>query len=100
MTRKYEGPSFKFQEMRLLERVADECWGTGTFWFDMDGNGKVDAATESLPISVLGLGPNGCNGNNAAKAINEYAETHYKVKLGMTASDCNTKNPRFMPSYS
>lgn len=40
---KYESPKFDFQEMKLMERVADQCWGQAHWaWFDADKDGVVD----------------------------------------------------------
>ena len=34
----YESPEFGFQEMKLMERVAEKCWGHGYAWVDHDAD--------------------------------------------------------------
>ena len=53
--RMYEKPVFQFQELKLMERVADTCWGAGKVWKDKNGNGVVD------PDEVVELSGNGCS---------------------------------------
>lgn len=38
----YESPRFEFQEMQLMEKVADDCWGTGSVWYDFDKSGEIE----------------------------------------------------------
>lgn len=39
----YESPNFDFHEMRLMERVAEVCWGGSHHgYYDWDQNGKFD----------------------------------------------------------
>ncbi|MGM9625005.1 MAG: hypothetical protein ACI3XM_04770 [Eubacteriales bacterium] len=38
----YEAPEFAFQELQLIERVADRCWGAKYIWFDKDKDGNLD----------------------------------------------------------
>ncbi|WP_178552448.1 hypothetical protein [Frisingicoccus sp.] len=53
----YESPEFGFQEMRLLERVADVCWGKSHHaWYDQDGDGTMDAGEQEFYIQG-----NSCN---------------------------------------
>ena len=51
-TPKYERPKFEFQELQLLERVADTCWGYKEAWYDFNGNGTKDPS-EIIPIWVF-----------------------------------------------
>ncbi len=53
--RMYEKPVFQFQELKLMERVADTCWGAGKVWSDKNGNGKTD------PEEIVELPGNGCS---------------------------------------
>lgn len=39
---KYERPNFDFQEMKLMEKVADKCWGNGYAYVDANGDDKID----------------------------------------------------------
>lgn len=49
---KYESPKFDFQEMRLLERVADVCWGKShKAFFDEDKDGKLDIGEKMFIVS-------------------------------------------------
>ncbi len=52
-TPKYERPKFEFQELQLLERVADTCWGYKEAWYDFNGNGTKDPS-EIIPIGSYG----------------------------------------------
>lgn len=52
-TLKYERPKFEFQELQLLERVADTCWGYKEAWYDSNGNGAKDPS-EIIPIGNYG----------------------------------------------
>lgn len=53
----YESPIFKFEELHLLEKVADTCWGYKYGWYDENKNGNVD----SNETFELGNGaPGGC----------------------------------------
>lgn len=42
----YEAPEFAFQELQLVERVADKCWGAKLVWYDENKNGVYDPNTE------------------------------------------------------
>lgn len=51
-TEKYESPKFDFKEMRLLERVADVCWGKShRAWFDADRDGIRDPNEKIFEVS-------------------------------------------------
>lgn len=110
---KYESPVFDFQELKLMERVANECWGKSVMFYDLDGNGNpynnpedsdndgmYDRGDVRLDLRDI-FGSNGCNGSNAATAINKYVREHYEnnnvpVELNAVPSDCNTQNDRFV----
>lgn len=57
--KKYESPKFEFQEMKLMERVADKCWGNGYAF--VDGNKDGDFVDEGEKYTIPG---GGCEGNN------------------------------------
>lgn len=47
----YESPKFSFQEMKLLEKVADVCWGKSHHaWYDENKNGKWDAGEKDFYV--------------------------------------------------
>ena len=61
---KYVSPKFDFQELKLLERVSDTCFGNKVVWLDLDGNGKGGANEPQIPMT-------GCGGKEAAEALNK-----------------------------
>lgn len=62
--REYESPKFEFQELKLFERVADQCWGTASIWLDTNG----DSIISNIDIQLATGG--GCKGNWSANAVN------------------------------
>lgn len=80
----YESPRFGFQELRLLERVADKCWGASQAYIDVDKDGRF----EGDEIYDLGAG---CGGNDSA-SINQRMDWFLKhfPGLNIQASDMNT----------
>lgn len=48
----YESPTFKFQSLKLMERVADTCWGYHYGWFDPDGDGPLPS--ERIDLTTFG----------------------------------------------
>lgn len=87
----YQSPVFNFQELRLMERVAERCWGTSETWYDGNGDGDfTDSGDVFISLDELGLGKHGCKGQNAANALNE----KYPF-LKATANDAATKNTRY-----
>lgn len=56
----YESPRFEFQEMKLVERVAKQCWALHTAWYDKDGEGDVDADEVVSLDNVEGASGEGC----------------------------------------
>lgn len=62
--REYESPKFDFQELKLFERIADECWGTASIWLDTNG----DSIISNIDIQLATGG--GCKGNESAGNIN------------------------------
>ena len=85
--KKYESPKVDFQQMKLLERVADTCWGYAYAWYDADGNGKIEGA-EKVTLSSLGLGTNGCKGSAAREELKKYYEG--LGVAGLTDDDVST----------
>ena len=63
---KYEKPQFKFEELKLFERVADVCWGTDSVWLDTNGDNAID---KNIDISIDTGG--GCQGKESAKRLND-----------------------------
>lgn len=55
--KKYEKPRFEFQEMRLMERVAEKCWGHGYAFIDDDLNPSTP------PAQYYFVDNGGCEGN-------------------------------------
>lgn len=53
----YESPRFVFQELQLMERVADRCWGCKYAWYDADSDGVIDDTEMHYPS---GDKKNGC----------------------------------------
>ena len=51
----YEKPVFQFQELKLMERVADTCWGAGSAWYDKNGNHAIE------PDEIVELPGSGCS---------------------------------------
>lgn len=92
--KKYESPEFKFEELKLMERVADTCWGLGNAYLDVDGDGQVSAG--DLQIDLGG----GCSGNAAAEAINDWFVQNGMENPNYTANVCNTKEPGFIVPQS
>ena len=62
--RMYEKPVFQFQELKLMERVADTCWGAGHAWYDKNGNEAIE------PEEIVELPGNGCSGYEDIFAFN------------------------------
>ena len=57
--------------MKLLERVADTCWGYAYAWFDADEDGQIDES-ERVKLSELGLKDKGCQGSAARDALYDH----------------------------
>lgn len=51
----YESPEFRFQELQLLEKVADKCWGCQYVFVDHDDDDSTAPKTYYFP-------DNGCEG--------------------------------------
>lgn len=50
---KYKKPVFDFQEMQIMEKVADVCWGQAHHaYFDADRNGKIDANEQCFNVKT------------------------------------------------
>lgn len=41
----YESPEFKFQELQVLEKIADKCWGCKYVFVDHDDNDATGPIT-------------------------------------------------------
>lgn len=91
MNRVYEKPEFGFQELKLSEKIADTCWGTGHAYLDCGSvPGKVDSG--DLEIDFGG----GCHGDAAANAMNNWFVNHNINKV-VSPNVCNTKEPGLIP---
>ena len=95
----YESPKVDFQEMKLLERVADKCWGYAYAWYDADGDGVVDDK-EKIDLYKLGLGTNGCQGASARNALKNYFAKNFGVNLSDDDVSTNTGSELVIPSQS
>lgn len=93
---KYESPKVEFQEMRLLERVADTCWGYAYAWYDADKDGILDDG-EKVSLSSLGLKDKGCQGNAAREALKEYYFERFNVQLTNDDVSTNTGSKVVIP---
>lgn len=83
---KYVSPKFDFQELKLLERVSDTCFGNKVVWLDLDGNGKGGANEPQIPMT-------GCGGKEAAEALNKWLkENGYPDRAHYGPNVCNTKD--------
>lgn len=91
---RYESPRFEFCELKLIERVANECWGLGHAYLDVDGDKKVSDGDLEIDFG------SGCQGNAAADAINEWFVDNGYPNPGYTANVCNTKAPGLIASQS
>ena len=80
----YEAPKFVFQELQLIERVADRCWGAGKVLIDTDNNGTYD--------EVIYLSGKGCS----------HWEEIYETKMGYKPDPnlVNVKEQGYLPIYS
>ncbi len=86
---KYENPKFSFQELKLLERVADTCFGNGVIWLDLDGNGKGGANEPQIPMV-------GCGGQDAANQLNQWLRDNgYPERANYGPNVCNTQAEGF-----
>lgn len=97
--RKYESPKVDFQEMKLLERVADKCWGYSYAWYDADKDGVIDGG-EKVQLGSLGLGANGCQGNAAESALKKYYKDNFSIDLSDNDVKVNTKSKTVIGSNS
>ena len=95
----YESPKADFQEMKLLERVADTCWGYAYAWYDYDKDGVIDVSTgEKVFLKDLpGMKENGCQGKPARDALKTYFFGKFKITLTDDDVDTNTKSKTVIP---
>lgn len=93
----YESPEFKFEELKLTERVAETCWGVKYGWYDIDGDGTIDANEQ---INLQGMGSCKSVEDELAKYLNE----HFSEQIGyvVTGNDVktNTHSSYVKPIYS
>lgn len=83
---RYESPEFNFQEMQLMETVADTCWGYGHGWYDVDGDGTHDETEEMFDF--------GFAGGKCKKVENylvEYINSNYE-NVHITGDDVKTNS--------
>ncbi len=91
---KYVSPKFEFQELKLVERIANKCFGNGVVWLDLDGNGKGGANEPEIPMG-------GCGGIKAANELNGWLREHgYSEMANYGADVCNTKDQGLAPVHS
>lgn len=95
----YESPKFEFEEMQLTEKVADKCWGYAYAWYDADQDGQIDGA-EKVNLDTLGLGKNGCQGNDARNALKTYFKNTFGVSLTDDDVSTNTSSALVIGSNS
>lgn len=96
---RYESPKFEFQEMRLMERVADTCWGYAYAWYDADRDGVIDGK-EKVQLSDLGLNATGCQGSVAVEQLKGYFYENFGVRLSDKDVSTNTKSQVLIGSNS
>lgn len=70
---KYEKPQFKFEELKLFERVADKCWGTSHIWLDINNDDKIT----DIDLNLATTG--GCQGDESATNINNAITAYNKM---------------------
>ena len=87
----YESPKFAFEELRLMEQVADTCWGYAYAWYDADGDHTIDGG-EKVSLDSLGLGSSGCQGAAAEAVLVDYFYKEFGVTLEEDDVKVNTKN--------
>ena len=68
----YESPEFGFQEMKLMERVAEKCWGHGYAWVDHD-------AVPNTPPENYYFSPSGCAGYDDQNRLNSLIQKYPMV---------------------
>lgn len=95
----YESPKFEFEELRLSERVAAVCWGYAYAWYDADKDGSIDGK-ELVKLSDLGLKENGCQGNAARDALQQYFLKEFGIVLSKDDVSTNTESDVVIGSNS
>lgn len=70
---RYESPEFNFQEMQLMETVADTCWGYKYGWYDIDRDGEEDPNETRIHLSEWGS----CN--DVAVGLPKYLKDKFGV---------------------
>lgn len=95
----YESPKFAFEELRLMEQVADTCWGYAYAWYDADGDHTIDGR-EKVSLDTLGLGSRGCQGESARNALIGYYSEEFNIKLKESDVATNTKSKTVIGSNS
>lgn len=95
----YESPKFAFEELRLMEQVADTCWGYAYAWYDADGDHTIDGG-EKVSLDTLGLGSRGCQGESARNALIGYYSEEFNIKLKESDVATNTKSTTVISSNS
>lgn len=95
----YESPKFAFEELRLMEQVADTCWGYAYAWYDADGDRTIDGG-EKVSLDTLGLGSRGCQGAAARKELIDYYSRKFNIKLDESDVATNTKSTTVISSNS
>ena len=93
----YESPRFVFQELQLMERVAEKCWGCKYAWYDADSDGEID----STEIYDPGAGDkNGCG--NLSGSLDDFLRGQgVSEDVIKSSTSPNTKdNGVLVPKYS
>ena len=95
----YESPKVDFKKMKLIERVADTCWGYAYAWYDADKDGTIDNG-EKVYLKDLGMNDNGCQGAAARESLKKYFNGKFGVSLNDSDVSTNTKSKTVIPSQS
>lgn len=94
----YESPEFEFQEMKLVERVADTCWGFGYGWFDIDKDGVHDPTEEIIRFEEITNGSGKCNA--VADALVGHLKSRYRMQIARDEVKENSNSKLVKPIVS
>lgn len=83
---KYKKPVFDFQEMQIMEKVADVCWGQSHHaYFDADRDGKIDADEQCFYVKA-----DSCN-ESMLKLKQLLIDANFIYITGSNKCDCEGK---------
>ena len=87
----YESPEFGFQEMKLMERVAEKCWGHGYAWVDHE-------ADPNTPPENYYFSPSGCAGYDDQNRLNSLIQKYPILagKVNIADVKVNTKDSTYI----